>query len=196
MKFTILTTALAALLCTGTTTYAQLGVAKKVLPEVNLGVKVGANMQKMSSTYTAESFKPGILGGIFVGVSKKKMGVRVEGLIKSAKIESSLSSAPTIKTLMVDIPLMFQYSPVKRIKLHVGPQFTSILTAKDKNGTDVKSLLNSSDISAVAGVDVFLPLKLTVGARYIYGFTDLDKSSLTKLTSSSIQVSVGYRFLN
>lgn len=192
MKFTILTTALATLLCASTTTtYAQLGVAKKVLPEVNLGVKVGANMQQTS---IEKAYKGGLLGGVFVGVSKKKLGVRVEGLVKSAKLEYTVGNP--IKTVGLDIPLLFQYSPIKRLKLHVGPQYSMLLSAKQKD-VDVKDvLLNSSDICLAAGFDVFLPLKLTVGARYVKGLTDISTVSANKITSSTFQVSVGYRFLN
>lgn len=192
MKSTILTTALAALLCTSaTTSNAQLGVAKKVLPEVNLGVKVGANMQQTS---LEKAYKGGFLGGVFVGVSKKKLGIRVEGLIKSAKLEYAVGNP--IKTIGLDIPLLFQYAPIKRLKLHIGPQYSMLLSAKEKDVNVKDVLLKSSDICLAAGFDVFLPLKLTLGARYIKGLTDISVANTNKITSSTFQVSVGYRFLN
>lgn len=198
MKRTILATAVAALLCANTA-HAQLGVGKvadKILPKVSLGLKIGANMQKAEGSNIDASYKGGFVGGAFISVSKKKMGVRVEGLIKSAKIESSLATGPTIKTLMLDIPVLFEYAPIKRIKLHVGPQFTSLLSAKVKD-VDVKDQFKSSDISVAAGLEVNLPIKLTVGARYIKGFVDMNNvPSASSIKNSSIQVSIGYRFLN
>lgn len=198
MKSVIIATTMMALLG-GTAAHAQLGVAKKVMPKVTLGAKLGANLQQVNGTSLDNAYAAGILGGLFVDVSKKKMGVRVEGLVKSAKIEFTTTADP-IKTVGVDIPVLFQYAPIKRLKLHLGPQFTTILSAKQKD-TDVKDLIASSDIAVAAGAEVNLPVKLTVGVRYIKGFVDLNKSSIAsyaneKWTTSGIQVSVGYRFLN
>ncbi|GAA4460846.1 hypothetical protein GCM10023093_04310 [Nemorincola caseinilytica] len=194
MKLTFITTAVAALFC-ASTAHAQLGVVKKVAPVVSLGVKVGANMQKVDGGGLDDAYKGGFVAGAFVCVSKKKMGVRVEGLVKSAKIDYSISTVPSVKTVMLDVPVLFEYAPIKRLKLHVGPQFTTMLSAK-QNDVDVKDQFKSAELSAVAGVEVNLPLKFIVGARYIYGLTDVSTISGTKVTNSSIQVSVGYRFLN
>jgi len=197
MKFSLLSVALGALLFSNAAD-AQLGVAKKVLPKVTVGAKAGLNMQQVSGDYVENAFGAGIVGGVFVGVSKKKMGVRVEGLVKSAKI-SYATGGSYIKTVGLDIPVLFQYSPVQRLKLHIGPQFSMLLSAKDNADTDVKSLLNSSDIAAAVGADVYLPFKLTVGARYIKGFSNLNNTSIPgsgDWTTSTIQVTVGYRFLN
>ena len=194
MKLTLLTTAAAALFC-ASTAHAQLGVVKKVAPVVTLGVKIGANMQKADGGSIDDAYKGGLVGGAFLCVSKKKMGIRVEGLVKSAKIESSLSTVPAIKTVLLDVPVLFEYAPIKRLKLQVGPQFTSMLSAKQKD-IDVKDQFKSAELSLAAGVEVNLPLKFIVGARYIYGLTDVSNVSSVKITNSSIQISVGYRFLN
>jgi hypothetical protein len=195
MKYTLMSTAVAALFCT-TSAIAQTGPLKKIVPVVTLGVKAGVNLQQANGSALNSSYAAGILGGAFVGVSKKKMGVRVEGLVKSAKISVSGSTGTTtINTVGIDIPVLFEYSVIKRLKLHVGPQFTTILSAKT-GGTDVKNTIASSDISLAAGAEVYLPLKLTIGARYIKGLTDMDKTSVGKWTTSTIQLTVGYRFLN
>lgn len=195
MKYTLMSKAVAALFCT-TTAIAQTGPLKKIVPVVTLGVKAGVNMQQANGSAINSSFATGVLGGAFVGVSKKKMGVRVEGLVKSAKVDFGTSTGTaTINTVGIDIPVLFEYSVIKRLKLHVGPQFTTILSAKS-GGTDVKNSIASSDISVAAGAEVYLPLKLTLGARYIKGFTDMDKTSAGKWTTSTLQFTVGYRFLN
>lgn len=196
MRSKLIAIAIAATFCSSAT-HAQLGVAKKVLPVVTVGVKVGANMQHTSGNFVSDNFATGILGGAFVGVSKNKKGIRVEGLIKSARIEFS-TVAVKYKTIGLDVPVLFEYAPIKRLKLHIGPQFTTLLSAK-KNGVDAKTDLASMDISAVAGAEVNLPLKLTVGARYIKGFVDMNNTGVAaagKWTSSTVQLSVGYRFLN
>ncbi len=178
---------------------AQLGVAKKIVPTVVLGVKVGANLQQMSGSGTTfdAKLKPGILGGVFLSVEKKKLGVRVEGLIKTASFDIAGTSS-RINTVTVDIPALLEYKLIKRVWIQVGPQFSSLISAKqNNNGPDFKGNLRNSDISAVGGLEVRLPLKLTVGARYIYGFVNVNNTAAPGTwRNSSIQVSVGYRFLN
>lgn len=193
MKSIIIATAIAALGCTTAT--AQLGPAKKIVPVVSLGLKAGLNLQQVSGTNLDNAHAAGIVGGAFVSVSKKKMGVRVEGLVKSARIDYTIA-APAIKTVGLDVPVLFEYSVIKRLKLHAGPQFTTILSAEDVNGLDVKSQMASAEIAVAAGLEVNLPLKFTVGARYIKGLTDIDKTGVSDVKTSTIQVTVGYRFLN
>lgn len=200
MKRTLLLTALSTALLFSNRTEAQIpGVSKvtKALPKVNVGVKVGLNMQQLSGAPSFKSdYKPGIVGGAFVSVRKNKIGVRLEGLVKTARIDVAPPSTGHINTLALDVPVLFEYKLISRLWLQVGPQFTDIISAKDQNSNDVKNTFNSSDISGVLGLEALLPLHLTVGARYILGFTDMNKSGLgDSWKNRSIQVSVGFRFL-
>lgn len=196
MKLKLMTLMCAAVLGT-TAANAQLGVTKKIVP-VSLGVKLGLNMQQTNGNNIGTAFESGILGGAFVSVNKKKKGIRVEALVKSAKIEFS-TVAIQYKTVCLDVPVLFEYAPIKRLKLHVGPQVTTVLSAS-ANGKDAKSSLAPIDIAAAAGFEVNLPLKLTVGGRFIKGFIDMNKSTSPLTTgswrSTTLQFSVGYRFLN
>jgi opacity protein-like surface antigen len=175
---------------------AQLGVTKKIVP-VSFGVKLGVNMQKTNGDFIGTAYESGILGGAFVSINKKKKGIRVEALVKSAKIEFS-TVAVAYKTVCLDVPILFEYAPIKRLKLHAGPQLTTVLSAS-KNGSDAKSDLASMDIAAAAGFEVNLPFKLTLGGRYIKGLLDMNNTNIAgtgKWRSSTLQFSVGYRFLN
>jgi hypothetical protein len=181
------------------TANAQLGVKKvasKVVPKVTIGAKLGMNMQKLEGSAYETKFRSGIVGGAFVSVDRKKMGIRVEGLLKTAKY-SVYNTNVKVNAVYVDVPLLFEYKIVPRLWIQAGPQFSSMLSAKNTNGNDVKSAFNTSDVSAVVGIEAALPLKLTVGARYIYGFSDLNNNSYGgDLKSRSLQFSIGYRFLN
>jgi hypothetical protein len=200
MKLNLLfATCTAAIICSGTAN-AQLGVSKvagKIVPTVTLGVKLGANMQQLSGSSSWESsYKTGILGGAFISVDKQKMGVRVEGLIKTAKFNVHNSNVD-VNTVALDVPALFEYKIIKRVWLQAGPMFSSILSAKNSSGNDVKENFKSSDISAVVGAEIALPLKLTVGARYIKGFTNMNNTNIPGTWKNTcIQLSVGYRFLN
>ena len=199
MKHFVFSTMCAAALLTAATANAQLGVKKvasKVVPKVTIGVKIGMNMQKLDGTQYESKFKSGIVGGAFVSVDRKKVGIRVEGLLKTAKY-SIYNTNVKVNAVYVDVPLLLEYKIVPRLWIQAGPQFSSMLSAKNTNGTDVKSAFNTSDVSAVIGIEAALPLKLTVGARYIYGFNNLNEGSYGgELKSRSLQFSIGYRFMN
>jgi len=197
MRSIIITSAIAALACTSATHAAAQGPVKKVMPVVvTVGVKAGLNMQQVDGTSFDDAYAAGIVGGPFVCISRKKIGVRVEGLVKSAKIDYAPPLTGSLKTVGLDVPVLLEYHLLKRLKLQAGPQFTTFLSAKDQAGVDVKNKLSSADVAVAAGVEVNLPLKFIVGARYIKGLTDIDKSSTGKMTTSTIQLTVGYRFLN
>jgi hypothetical protein len=199
MKHFVFSMMCAATLFSAGTANAQLGVKKvtsKIVPKVTIGVKLGMNMQKLDGTQYESKFKSGIVGGAFVSVDRKKVGIRVEGLLKSAKYTQVLNNMK-VNALYVDVPLLLEYKIVPRLWIQAGPQFSSMLTAKNTNGDDVKSRFNTNDVSAVIGIEAALPLKLTVGARYIYGFNNLNEGSFGgELKSRSLQFSIGYRFMN
>ena len=174
----------------------------KVVPKFTLGIKVGANMQQISGNLSDNKFNGGVLGGIFLGVTKKKIGVQLEGLVKSAKIEykptpTSLTNA-TIKTVSLDVPVLFEYKLFWRLWLQVGPQFTTMISAK-QSSTDVMKQFNTTDFAGVAGLQVTLPARLTFDARYILGVTNINKESVSGVTGAwnnrCIQVALGFRFL-
>ena len=199
MKHTLLLTALSALLLSNPA-QAQIPVVSKVtkaLPKVTVGLKAGANFQTLSGTGWASSYKPGIVGGAFVGLSKGKWGVQVEALIKSARFDTKASSSVYVKTLSLDIPVLLEYKIVKRLWIQAGPQFTSLMSAKDQASNDVKKSFKSSDISGVVGVEVKLPLHLIAGARYVLGFTDINNTTgaTDAWKNRYAQLYVGFRFL-
>ena len=200
MKRTLLLSALAFSLLSATRSAAQVpGVSKvaKALPKVSVGVKVGLNLQQLSAgSYSNDAYNPGIVGGAFVSVRKNKIGVRVEGLVKTAKIDVLGPTPGHINSIALDVPALFEYRLINRVWLQVGPQFTSILSAKDQSSNDVKNNFNTSDFSGVLGVEVVLPIHLTASARYILGFADMNNSGVGDAwRSRSVQIAIGYRFL-
>jgi hypothetical protein len=172
-------------------------VVSKVLPKVSLGLKAGANFQQMTGSGFDDGYKVGVFGGAFVGVSKNKIGVQVEGLVKSVKVDMATSGF--VKSTYLDVPVLFTYRLIPRVSLQVGPQYTMLLSAENNANLDVKSNFKSSEISGALGLEVRLPVHLTAGARYIMGFSDVNNNKIATATDSwrnrSIQVYVGFRFL-
>lgn len=178
-------------------------VAKKVVPEFTLGIKAGATFQKVSgSTTVNDAYNAGIVGGLFLGVTKGKFGVQAEGLIRSAKFDYNATiSEPkvTLNTLNLDVPVLFEYSPFSRLWLQIGPQFSSIISGNASDNKDYKAYLQTSDFSGLAGLQIRLPIHLVAGARYIVGFADVNKKKIAEdqkaWNNRLIQLYIGYRFL-
>lgn len=200
MRRTLLLTALGTTLFFNPAT-AQLKKVTNVLPEADLGVKLGANMQQTTGKLMNNDFKTGIFGGIFVGVHKNKVGVQMEALLKQVtyKLDATAAQGNEVKALYLDVPVLFEYRIVKRVWLQVGPQFSVALSAKDNNSKDVKNYFKSSDIAAVGGIDVRLPFKLSAGARYVLGLTDVNNNTIPGFTDAwknrSIQLYICYRII-
>ena len=202
MKRTLLLTAVSAALLLTTTANAQIpGVSKvtKALPKVDLGVKIGANFQHTSGDDLSSSYKGGVVGGAFFGIHKNRIGVQIEGLVTSAKITSSASNSDYIKTVNLNIPVMFEYKLFWHVWAQAGPQFATVLSAKDNNNEDWKKYFNN-DIGGVIGLEARLPLHLDAGIRYGIGFTNIYKAPAgqpdnTDWKTSTAQIFVGFRFL-
>ena len=194
----LLTVLLAGVLCSNAS-QAQVPVVSKVLPKVALGLKAGANFHQMTGAGFDDAYKVGLFGGAFLGVSKNKMGVQVEGLVKNVRVDAASSSSAYVKSTYLDIPVLFTYRLIPRVSLQVGPQYTMLLSAQDNAKTDVKSLYKSSEVSGALGLEVRLPVHLTAGARYIMGFSDVNNNKVATATDAwrnrSIQVHVGFRLL-
>jgi len=190
--------------------HAQIpGVSKvtKAIPKVTVGLKIGANFQDLNSKSTwANSYKGGIVGGAFVGITKNDWGVQVEGLAKSVKYSfvDALkgSGANDVNTVYLDVPVLLEYRVVPRLWIQLGPQFSSLLSAKS-GSTDVKSAFNTSDFSGILGLQVILPVHFVAGARYVLGFSDMnakDPNSVALVGTDSwhnrsFQIYAGWRFL-
>ena len=202
MKRILKLSALSVVLLLSTRAGAQVPIvskATKILPKVTLGLKAGANFQTLSGSAWASSYKPGIVGGAFVGVYKGKWGVQAEALIKSARFDFKGSSTWYVKTVSLDVPILLEYKIINRLWVQAGPQFTSVLSENDNNTGGFTKIIKSSDISGVVGLEVKLPLHLTVGARYILGFSDMNNKAFATATDAwknrYIQLYIGFRFL-
>ena len=197
MKRTLLLTALSATLLFSNTTEAQSIPVVSSLPKVTLGVKLGGNFEQISGDNLNTSYQGGLMGGAFVGLQKKKFGVQVEGLIKSVNYDINFGGS-TLKTVSLDIPVLFEYKLIPRLWVQVGPQFTSVLSTRNSSDS-LKNTIKSGGFSGVLGLEVRLPVHFTAGARYILGFTNVNNESFAGSSEAwkerSFQLYVGFRFL-
>ncbi len=179
------------------------GKVTKAIPKFTLGVKVGANFQELNSKADfKQGYNAGLMGGLFAGVHWSKVGIKAEGLVKSASFAYTDGTTSigqgNVDVVYLDVPVLFEFNILPRLWVQVGPQFSDMLSAKS-NGNDVQSRFKTTDFSGVLGLEAKLPLHFSVGARYILGFADINNHSVANANETwnnrSIQLFVGFRFI-
>jgi hypothetical protein len=182
--------------------------------QINFGVKAGLNLASLPSDFESAS-AVGFHGGIWAKVGAGPVGFRPELLISTKGGETTVSSNdPTtgftdlkndISLVYADVPLLLEFSPVPILKVHLGPQFSFLLSDKvdinDASGSvqNIKDAydFNSLDLGLVFGLGVTV-MKFDAGIRYNLGLSKVSDFNFagvqnTDFKNSVIQVSIGYK---
>ncbi len=195
------------------------GVVKKVLPfQIDLGVKAGANFANLNGKEWESGYKPGIVGGIFGGISRNRFGVSADVLFSTVRYtgkglnfynrfgNGALSGyrnlADSSKTVdfvvtYINIPVLLNVKLVGPLWFQIGPQYSGLMNVNDKNNLLVSTtnLFKTGDVSGVFGLQLNTG-KLRIGARYLLGLSDMNNNSIgNSWKTRTIQLSLGYAFL-
>lgn len=188
--------------------------------KIDLGIKAGLNLSQLNGATWQGGYKAGFLGGAYLGVNVAKIGGQVELLYSNAtftasgkelhKSTTTAGTNPYLKNIAdtarsgnigvsyLSVPLLLNLRLFGNAVIQLGPQYTSVLSVKDKDNfiNNPSNLLNTSDVSGVVGIWLKLPKKLNVGARYVFGFSDQNFSSIGETWKNrNIQFHLGYSFL-
>ena len=105
----------------------------------------------------------------------------------------------TILTLSLSLVAMITFSQAKiyfqgGLNLQAGPQFGVLTTADDESGNDLKDFYKGSDLSAALGAGWDAPFGLQFSARYVFGLSDINDTSLSsaEFKNKTFQIAVGY----
>lgn len=187
------------------------GVSFAQAQSFGLGVKAGANLDKLQGRGFKEGFQLGYQAGGFAVIGlNKSWAVQPELLFSQTNTRTAAdfnnvyqnigtgTAAPDgekINLNYIQIPVLLNYNASNLLTLQAGPQF-SILANEDqslfRNGQDA---FKKGDLALVAGVQLNLnPLKIY--GRYNIGLSDIsDISSSEKWRSQQIQLGVGFKIL-
>jgi hypothetical protein len=162
--------------------------------KLEIGLKGGVNMANVSGkdfkdTEGITSYHAGAYGLIKVS----KIGIQPEFLLSKRGYEDDNG---TTKFTYIDIPVMLKYYIAAGFNVQMGPQFSTLLKAKDFDGNSIRSDLKESEVGAAIGAGIDLPAGLHISARYVLGLTDIsDMSGGSKLKNNYFQFSLGYSLL-
>ena len=171
-------------------------------PDISAGLKAGIGINSINGDETfKKGFLPGFVGGAFIEVARNKIGVQIEGLfsLASYQLQDTFLSGGRLQVMSIEIPILLKYNILKRLSVIAGPQFTTIMGVSHNPPTkaDPRQLFLSGNISGVAGVEVKLLKQLSVGARYLVGFSDVNNVgysvSTQRWTTSAVQVSASVK---
>ncbi len=197
----------------------MISASAQIKPTFSLGIKAGANFNRVDGKYWEDNFKANYLAGLYTSLNWTKVGVQVEGnFVQSTfttgsnfydlyngfykNVGDSLKSGSRFKINTITVPVLLNLKLFSKATIQLGPQFSGIVQVDDKDQllNDAKSLFKSGAVSGVIGLWINLPANLNVGARYIIGFSNLnEKNNLSAVDDAwkqrSVQVHLGYTFI-
>jgi hypothetical protein len=185
------------------------------LPKAEFGIKLGASTQSISGLAWEKAYNTGVTGGIWARVHKNKVGVRLEALLSTFKMSSargvdsnnnyfyaisdSVGNRGVFRGTYFDIPVLFEYSITPEIIVQAGFQYSMLLALHDL--TDIKgsyvTLFHQGELAGLLGVEVKLPHNLSIGARFKYGFSNINNTVVSAFPDSwktnAFQLFAGYK---
>lgn len=173
----------------------------------HLGVKGGANINKLSGQSFNDQFTYGYHLGAFseIGLGKR-WAIQPEVLFNQLntdtssefrKIYTSLSGSniSKIKLSYLSIPILLDYKISKFVTLQAGPQFGVLIDQNKNLLQNGKDAFKKGDFSMLGGIQ-FKIATFRIYGRYALGLNNLnDIDNKDKWKSQSFQVGVGFAIL-
>ena len=185
--------------------------------EVRIGAKAGVNFSNFSGDIDDAKSRTGFhIGGLVEIPITEKFSVQPEILYsaqgaeyRDAGTEAGVdySYNYTEKLDYIQFPIMAKFYVADGFAIEAGPQVGFLASSKGEyegmlggitvSGEEDLDDIASIDLSAAAGVSYRLPMGVFFGARYNYGFTNVNDGGNAddfKYNNNVIQLSAGYSF--
>ncbi|NNV53842.1 outer membrane beta-barrel protein [Panacibacter sp. KCS-6] len=174
----------------------------------HLGVKGGANMNKIEGQSFKDGFNFGYqLGGFMEIDFNKKIGIQPEILFSQTNtkvgngfqdIYDGIGSAITgdeVTLNYLNIPVLLRINAGKLLTFQVGPQYSILVNDKENLLENGANAFKKGDFAAVAGAQINLGT-LKVYVRYNIGLSNInDIDNKDKWKNQQLQFGVGLRIL-
>jgi hypothetical protein len=184
------------------------GPLKTTQPKFGAGVKGGINYasQQTNSSAGVVDFQNiiGINAGAYVNYYFMNfLAIQPELMIsgKGSRWKNEFYDAKYNLTY-VDLPILIKFQPVKQFNIHAGPQLSYLMFANQYDyttgqRTNVMGNFYKLDIALAGGIELNLPLRLSLTVRYVYGLKPATNGATytETWTNKYFQASLGYRIL-
>lgn len=157
-----------------------------------LGVKAGADMNKMEAVGFNDGFTFGYHAGAFAVLKlSPKLSLQPEVYFSQHNLDTAARFSEIYNNLNVsgislkylNIPILLNYNLSKGIALQAGPQF-GILMSQGGLVNNGKEAFKSGDFSMVGGVQLSLGSFVVYG-RYVVGLSDVKNIDISNVTNTS-----------
>lgn len=164
------------------------------------GVKGGADMHKLTGVSFNNQFSFGYHLGIFATVNvTSRFGIQPEVYFSQVNVDTSsnfstvyqFNKITNVKLTYLNIPVLFNYSPIKFVTFQVGPQF-GILVDKSKGlVSNGKQAFKGGDLSMDLGLQLNIT-KIRLYGRYVVGLNNInDLDNRDKWKNQTFHLGVG-----
>jgi hypothetical protein len=178
-------------------------LAHAAMAQFHIGVKAGANINKIDGKSFKDEFNYGYhLGGFAEIGLGDKFGLQPEVLFNqiSTKTDSSFRNVynnafadrQNIKLNYLSIPVMLTYKFAGEfLTLQAGPQFGILMNKEDNLLENGKEAFKHGDFSMAAGAQIKV-LKFRLTGRYVVGLNNInDIGDQNKWKNQGFQISAG-----
>jgi hypothetical protein len=175
----------------------------------HLGIKAGANLDKINGQAFDQGFKFGYNVGAFAELNFTPMwGIQPELMFNQTNYRTGTEFSSIYPGGVSDvkgslnrltIPILLSFRPIPLLSLQAGPQFGIKLNKDEHLVNNTTDAFKSGDVALVAGAQLNI-LNFKLGARYVWGLTDVDNYSSGNTNTTTIswktqgaQVYAGFR---
>lgn len=166
-----------------------LAAVVSVNAQVGFGIKGGLNFANIDADDAVGDLdgKTGYHFGAFAEIG-------LGGIHLQPEVLFSAKGADDFDLSYLEVPILLKKNFAKVLNIHLGPQF-GFLTQAESDGDDVKDFMKSTDVSAVVGAGLNLPMGLVGGARYVFGLSNVwDGDDDVDIKNRTFQLYVGWKF--
>jgi len=185
-------------------TIATLSAAGAAAQGFHLGVRAGANMNRIDGKSFSDQFKygyhagvvaeimftphVGIEPGVYFNQSNLQTGYGFDTLYKSI----NPGTLKEVKLNYLTIPLLVDVRPVSFLTLQMGPQFGILMSSSNTLLENGKSAFTHGNLAMVGGVQFNLA-RFRVYGRYAVGLNSVnDIDNRDSWRSQSVQIGLGF----
>ena len=198
------------------------------------GLKAGLNVSSISDDgYEDSKSKAGFYGGVFMNAPlSEQFSIQPEVLYSqmgaktvdnATVLGTTVKNSATLNLNYITVPVMFQFKATPNFYIEAGPEFGFLVSAKAKgdrttttsggsstttsySSEDIKDNFSGFNMGAGLGLGFNITNNFGINARYVAGFTDINKkndgsdgttstgNSNNKNRNNTFQVGLAYKF--
>jgi len=174
----------------------------------HLGAKIGTNISQITGRSFNQGFQWGFSAGAFAELNfTSKWGIQPELLFNQTQTQTASNFNDiyipgiinqNVSLNYLNIPILLSYKIIPILSIQVGPEFGILMNTSQNITTNSINAIKSGNFSMVGGAQLNVG-GFKFGARYIYGFTDINNlpppGDVDSWKNQNFQLYIGFRII-